>query len=113
MSRNGWLSEKADSTSRWEKPNYPTYFFRHEALLDKYITGGKETWTEHGSKAQDFDLTVGDLRVRNAIVKYTQDDNKSSPVSGLLKINFGAPDAWFEEEEQIFVHPKDPYKVGV
>ena len=33
-------------------------------------------------------------------------------VKGLVYIEFDAVDAWFEEEEQIFVHPKDPYKVS-
>ena len=32
-------------------------------------------------------------------------------LSGLFYIEFSAADAWFEEDEQIFVHPKDPYKV--
>lgn len=32
-------------------------------------------------------------------------------LADLFTINFGAMDAWFEEDEQIFVHPKDPYKV--
>lgn len=32
-------------------------------------------------------------------------------LTGLLSIEFGSMDAWFEEDEQIFVHPKDPYKV--
>lgn len=33
-------------------------------------------------------------------------------LAGLVSIDFGAMDAWFEEDEQIFVHPKDPYKVS-
>jgi hypothetical protein len=33
-------------------------------------------------------------------------------LGGLFTINFAAMDHWFEEEEEIFVHPKDPYKVS-
>ena len=28
---------------------------------------------------------------------------------GYLRIDWGALDAWFEEDEQVFVHPRDPY----
>ena len=35
----------------------------------------------------------------------------SGKSTGLTKIIFGLMDAWFEEDEQIFVHPRDPYKV--
>jgi len=31
-------------------------------------------------------------------------------LAGLATVDFSTMDAWFEEEEQIFVHPKDPYK---
>lgn len=40
------------------------------------------------------------------MTKYLQGE-----LEGLVNIEFGAADAWFEEDEQIFVHPKDPYKV--
>lgn len=34
-------------------------------------------------------------------------------LAGLATVDFSTMDAWFEEEEQIFVHPKDPYKVWI
>ena len=30
---------------------------------------------------------------------------------GYVRIAFDAVDAWFEEDQRIYVHPKDPYKV--
>ena len=37
-------------------------------------------------------------------------DDIPSPLAGLVRIPFAEADAWFEEDEQIYVHPKDPYK---
>lgn len=37
--------------------------------------------------------------------------HKTGPLSGLATLKFDAMDAWFEEDEEIFIHPKDPYKV--
>jgi hypothetical protein len=69
----------------------------------------KTTTTTNEEKNELFDLIVGNQRVGRAVTKYL---DESSPLNGLLKIApFSAVDGWFEEEEQIFVHPKDPYKV--
>ena len=35
---------------------------------------------------------------------------QSGPLEGLVRFDFKSMDAWFEEDEQIYVHPKDPYK---
>ena len=32
------------------------------------------------------------------------------PLAGLVRLEFGAMDAWFEEEAEVYVHPKDPFK---
>ena len=35
---------------------------------------------------------------------------QSGPLAGFVRFDFKSMDAWFEEDEQIYVHPKDPYK---
>jgi uncharacterized protein (DUF427 family) len=30
-------------------------------------------------------------------------------LAGTVRLDWAAPDAWFEEDEQVFVHPRDPY----
>lgn len=34
----------------------------------------------------------------------------AGPLAGLVRLEFGAMDAWFEEEAEVYVHPKDPFK---
>ena len=46
------------------------------------------------------------VKGRKALTRYFTNE-----LSGLFTIIFDKMDAWFEEDEQIFVHPKDPYKV--
>ena len=57
---------------------------------------------------QVFDLVVGDKVAEAAVIKYAA---QHGDLKDLVKLIFGAADAWFEEDEEIFVHPKDPYKV--
>ncbi|KAG5221216.1 embryo defective, eukaryotic translation initiation factor [Salix suchowensis] len=90
----------------WEKPFYPTYFFPHDALDTKYLQEGSSS----SYSGKIYDIVVGDRRAEGVVTKYFQTDGEDGKLAGLLKITFGAMDAWFEEDEQVFVHPKDPYK---
>lgn len=38
-------------------------------------------------------------------------EGKHKELAGLFKVKFASADAWFEEDERIYGHPKDPYKV--
>lgn len=93
--------------SRWLKPHYPIFFFESSHLFDKYLAEAVE-YTEDESQYQTFDIVVGDRKALGAATKYVKGELK-----GLVTISFGAMDAWFEEDEQVFIHPKDPYKARI
>ncbi|KAJ7593347.1 hypothetical protein C8J56DRAFT_930867 [Mycena floridula] len=84
----------------WEFPYYPVYYFPASEIDTKYLDN--KTSVNSGAT---FDLVVGARRAISAVESFTGSD-----LDGLIKIKFGAADAWFEEQEQIFLHPKDPYK---
>ena len=82
------------------KPSYPYYFFKFnllESVLEHPHDAGE--YTEYSVKA-------GGKTANNAARRYAR-----TGLSDLVYLEFGAMDAWFEENEEIYVHPKDPYKV--
>ena len=89
----------------WEKPYYPIYFFDSADLPDKFLRPSNKAASDG---TQVFDLVVGDKVAEAAVIKYAAQHGE---LNDLIKLIFGAADAWFEEDEEIFVHPKDPYKV--
>ena len=90
----------------WEKWNYPTYFFQASDVPQKYL---RKSNTQDAPSATVYDVVTESKIAEKAAVEYASD--APAHLAGLTRIIFGAMDAWFEEEEQIFVHPKDPYKV--
>ncbi|KAH9949969.1 hypothetical protein B0H21DRAFT_786073 [Amylocystis lapponica] len=84
----------------WLKPYYPTYFFEAANVPTDYLAAASRT-----SEYNLFDVVVGDTRAKDAAKLYLDGD-----LTGLVQLEFSAMHAWFEEDEQIFVHPKDPYK---
>jgi len=92
-----------DTTSAklvWTHKWYPHYFFKVEDVPEKYLTKSLKS-----SENELYDLAVGDRKVEAAVTKYVQGD-----LAGLVSFDFGSVDGWFEEAEQFFEHPKDPYK---
>ncbi|KAF9813517.1 hypothetical protein IEO21_05554 [Rhodonia placenta] len=84
----------------WLKPNYPTFFFDSADVPQKYLSRASIS-----GELQQYDIVVGSRKAEAAATEYLDGDLK-----GLITISFSSMDAWFEEDEQVFVHPKDPYK---
>jgi uncharacterized protein (DUF427 family) len=92
----------------WEKPNYPAYYFpaadvRAEALVPD---GGMARSPSRGD-ARTLTVKVGDRAVPQAAVRY--DDSPFEELRDTVRLEWDAMDAWFEEDEQVFTHPRDPY----
>jgi hypothetical protein len=58
--------------------------------------------------AQAYDIVVGESKAERAATVFSQGD-----FADYVKIVFGKVDAWFEEDERIYLHPRDPYKVSI
>lgn len=57
-----------------------------------------------------WDFTGGDPPVVGAAYAYEMRQKGRPDLSGLVGFRWDAMDAWYEEDEQIFVHARDPYK---
>ena len=91
----------------WEWANYPQYYIpsgdvRPGALVDE----GHVQQTRRGSVRRQG-VRVGDV-ARSGAARLVTD----SPIEGLngtVRFEWDALDSWFEEDEQVFVHPRNPY----
>jgi uncharacterized protein (DUF427 family) len=106
----GYLSDRLvfDTTSAryvWEFPYYPQYYIplsdvRVELLRDE----------NHAQKVQlgpsrTFSLVSGDKTYESAARVF---DDGDGPVAGLVRFEWDRL-AWFEEDEPIWGHPRNPY----
>lgn len=101
----------ADSTQVlmvWEVPYYPTYYFppsdvRRDLLTD---TGDTKRSPSRGT-AQVHDVAVGDRTIRHAALVWN--DAEVDDVAGYISFDWTSMDQWFEEDEEVYVHARDPY----
>ena len=91
----------------WELPYYPQYYIPvSDVRRDLLVPEGQAQQTGRGV-AEVHGLQVGEVHRPRAAKLITESAIGGLP--GTVRFDWGALDAWFEEDEQVFVHPRDPY----
>ena len=92
----------------WEIPYYPAYYFpRDDVRMELLTPSGHTRHSTSRGDAHLFTVKGGNREAEDAAWHYPE-----SPVEelhGLIRFDWDAMDGWFEEDEEVFVHPHDPY----
>jgi uncharacterized protein (DUF427 family) len=92
----------------WEKPYYPTYYLPvADVRKDLLQADGDTRHSPSRGDAQVFSLVVNNRVARGAALRYS--DSPIEELRDLVRFEWDAMDAWFEEDEEVFTHPRDPY----
>jgi uncharacterized protein (DUF427 family) len=89
----------------------PIYFFP-AASVDRSALKPSEHSQPHpvGGETTYWDLETGEKASPNAAWSFVAPpDENLSPLAGRIAFTWKAVDQWFEEEEEVFVHARDPY----
>ncbi|MGH3758897.1 DUF427 domain-containing protein [Actinophytocola sp.] len=92
----------------WEIPYYPTIYVPLGDVRAKLEANGATDHSPSRGDATLYDLVVDGRVVTAAASRYL--DSPVPELRDLVKIRFDAMDEWLEEDEPIYVHPRDPYK---
>ena len=95
----------------WEKPHYPTYYLPEQDVRAQLDPTGDTRSSELLGVAERYDVRIGGHLAPGAAGRYL--DSPVAALRGNVRLDWAAMDAWFEEfeeDEEVFVHPRDPYK---
>lgn len=102
------VADSSRVTLVWEKPYYPVYYFpQADVRMDLLTPSGEEKRSPSRGTASYFNVKAGSTEAVNAA--YTYPEPKIEDLEGLIAFHWAAMDAWFEEDEEVFVHARDPY----
>lgn len=88
----------------------PVYYFPYQDVRSEFLEdGGRSGMFPVVGKANLLTVRVGDRVAENAAWKVTETYPETDELDGYIAFKWGAMDSWFEEDEEIFVHPRDPY----
>ena len=93
---------------RYDRGRLPTYFFPEADVRADVRAPGGLTPDEDG--AARWTVRVGDRVAEHAAWTYLEPPTELAALRGHVSFDWGAMDAWYEEEEEVFVHARDPRK---
>jgi len=91
----------------WEWPPYPQFQIPVQDVDPPALVDEKQTHRVSRGKVARVGLRAGGEAREGAGRRYLQ-----SPIEALvdtIRFDWEALDAWYEEDEQVFVHPRNPY----
>ncbi|XVV06201.1 DUF427 domain-containing protein [Actinosynnema sp. CA-248983] len=91
----------------WEKPYYPTYYLPAEDVRADLVETGEVKRSPSRGEGKVHDVKVGNAVAAGAALRYAE--SPFEELRSLVRLEWDAMDEWFEEDEPVYVHPRDPY----
>ncbi|WP_378736576.1 DUF427 domain-containing protein [Nocardia brasiliensis] len=91
----------------WESPHYPTYYVPAADLRAKLEATGNTHHSPSRGEATEYDVVVDGATAAAAALRYH--DSPLPELNELVRLEWNKMDEWFEEDEPVYVHPRDPY----
>jgi uncharacterized protein (DUF427 family) len=92
----------------WEKPYYPTYYFPVEDVRgDLLVAESAVTHSPSRGDGARYTVAAGGRAATGAAVRYA--DSPIPELRDLIRLDWASMDHWFEEDEEVYTHPRDPY----
>ena len=104
------IADSRNAKPLFETAHLPVYYLPREDVRQDLLQP-----TDHSSHcpvkgdASYWSVVVGDRRAENAVWGYPEPLSASTWLLDHQAFYWHKMDAWYEEEEQVFVHPRDPY----
>jgi uncharacterized protein (DUF427 family) len=92
----------------WESPHYPTYYFPVEDVRTELLSA--DGTVKHSPSRGDgrlFTVRAGGAEAAGGALRY--EESPFEDLRDAIRLDWGAMDAWFEEDEQVYTHARDPF----
>ncbi|MFB6241028.1 MAG: DUF427 domain-containing protein, partial [Gemmatimonadota bacterium] len=88
-----------------ERGELPVYFFPREDVRETTLLEGSETGRDPRKGPVRFET----VRAGGEIAERAARSYPETPAGCLVTFRWDSMDAWYEEDEQVYVHARDPY----
>ena len=110
MAGDATIADSASTLLLLETGHRPVYYFpRADVRMDLLAPTSHHTRCPYKGDASYFSLKTNGRTVENAVWSYEQPIEGVEPIAQRLAFYWNKVDRWFEEDEEIFGHPRDPF----
>jgi uncharacterized protein (DUF427 family) len=93
-----------------ESGHLPVYYFlKGDVRMELLEESDHTTRCPFKGEASYWSVKVGDRVSENAVWGYPEPIDSAPPIAGYVAFYWNRMDHWFEEDEEVYVHPRDPY----
>jgi uncharacterized protein (DUF427 family) len=94
----------------FETGHLPVYYFpRSDVRFDLLEPTDHHTYCPYKGDASYYSIVVGDRRAENAVWAYPEPLPSVSELADYVAFYWDSADAWYEEDDEVFRHPRSPY----
>jgi uncharacterized protein (DUF427 family) len=92
----------------WEIPYFPTYYIPEADVRTELLKPSEHTsHSPSRGTAEHYTVVANGVTATDAAWIYP--DSPLEPIRGHFRFEWGAMGAWLEEDDEVIVHPRDPY----
>lgn len=98
------------ATLVYEQGRLPVYYFPEADVETRlFEPSDRRTSSPIIGEARWWTLRAGERRAEDAAWAFPEPSPGAEALSGVIGLVWGALDRWLEEDEEVIVHPRDPY----
>jgi uncharacterized protein (DUF427 family) len=106
-----WIADSRRALLLHETGHTPVYYFpRDDVRMDLLRPSEHRTHCPYKGDAAYWHARVGDRVAEDAVWAYPDPLEEQRVLKDYVAFYWDRMDQWFEEDDEVFVHPKDPYK---
>jgi uncharacterized protein (DUF427 family) len=93
-----------------ERGHFLTYYFPpQDVRMDLLENSGLKHELPGLGQGTYWKVKAGGREAQNAAWSLAQAGSQAAGIEGYVAFKWNLMDAWFEEDEQVFIHPRDPF----
>lgn len=94
-----------------ERGRVPVYYFpKEDVRFDLLEATDHSSHCPHKGDAEYWTIRVGDRVAENAVWGYPQPIEGQEALASLVAFYWHQMDHWYEEDDEVYVHARDPYR---
>jgi uncharacterized protein (DUF427 family) len=92
----------------WEVPYYPAYYFPAADVHAELVATGESEHSPSRGTGALYDVVTPGGAAKSAARRFH--DSPIPELRDAVRLDWPAMSEWFEEDEPVYTHPRDPYK---
>lgn len=104
------IADSLESLLLFETEHLPVYYFPLKDVRQNYLVESARTTTcPFKGTASYYTINTGDRIIEDAVWRYREPIPGCPPIGDHVAFYWDKMSHWYEEDEEVFVHPRDPF----